>query len=182
MTPPRQRPSRDHPVVPLETALFHLSSYVYIWLTDWFLAVLGPCCRVRAFSSCGEQGLLPTVVAASLVAEHRFRCSAARGILPAQGSNLCPLHWRVDSYPLHHRGSPFTYLCRDGSNYSLQILFEKPPAEKIEINKYNFSAQQRGLGSSWNHRPRLKMASHWCQRWHTCFPVEQKTFSKDMWS
>ena len=25
---------------------------------------------------------------------HRPSCSAARGILPDQGSNLCPLHWQ----------------------------------------------------------------------------------------
>ena len=43
---------------------------------SFFLAVLGLCCCVRAFSSCGEQGLLFVVVcglliaAASLVAEH----------------------------------------------------------------------------------------------------------------
>ena len=30
----------------------------------------------------------------------------ARGIFPDQGLNLCPLHWQVDSYPLHHQGSP----------------------------------------------------------------------------
>ena len=41
-----------------------------------FLAVLGLCCCVRAFSSCGEQGLLFIVVhrlliaVASLVVEH----------------------------------------------------------------------------------------------------------------
>ena len=43
---------------------------------SFFLAVLGLRCCVRAFSSCGEQGLLFVVVcglliaAASLVAEH----------------------------------------------------------------------------------------------------------------
>ena len=40
------------------------------------MAALGPCCCMRAFSSCGEQGLLFVVVrglltvVASLVAEH----------------------------------------------------------------------------------------------------------------
>ena len=47
--------------------------YLFIYL---FLAELGLCCWARAFSSCGEQGLLFIVVcglliaAASLVAEH----------------------------------------------------------------------------------------------------------------
>ena len=30
----------------------------------------------------------------------------ACGIFPDQGSNPCPLHWQVDSQPLHHQGSP----------------------------------------------------------------------------
>ena len=30
----------------------------------------------------------------------------ACGILLDQGSNLCPLHWQVDSLPLNHQGSP----------------------------------------------------------------------------
>ena len=41
----------------------------------------------------------------SVVEEHRLSCSPACGIFPDQGSNLCLLHWQVDSYPLHHQGS-----------------------------------------------------------------------------
>ena len=29
---------------------------------------------------------------------------------PSQGSNPHPLHWQVDSYPLHHQGSPVNIL------------------------------------------------------------------------
>ena len=49
--------------------------YLFIYL---FLAALGLCCCARAFSSCGEWGLLFIVVrglltaVASLVAEHRL--------------------------------------------------------------------------------------------------------------
>ena len=32
-------------------------------------------------------------------------CSAKCEIFLAQGSNPCPLHWQVDSYPLCHQGS-----------------------------------------------------------------------------
>ena len=45
-------------------------------LINLFLAVLGLCCWVRAFSSCGEQGLLSVAVrgllsvVASLAVEH----------------------------------------------------------------------------------------------------------------
>ena len=32
--------------------------------------------------------------------------SSSRGIIPTRGSNLCLLHWQVDSLPLCHLGSP----------------------------------------------------------------------------
>ena len=44
--------------------------------------------------------------AGSAVVAHGPSCSAARGILPNQGSNPCPLHWQADSQPLRHQGSP----------------------------------------------------------------------------
>ena len=53
--------------------------------------------------------------AGSVVVAHGLSCSAACGIFPDQGSNLCPLHWQADSQPLCHQGSPsyvfYTYLC-----------------------------------------------------------------------
>ena len=87
------------------------------------MAALGLCCCPQAFSSCCERGLLFVAVrgllnaVASLVAKHRLKvhslqqlwhtgsvvmahglsCSAACGIFPDQGSNLCPLHWQADS-------------------------------------------------------------------------------------
>ena len=51
------------------------SDFLFIYLS-LFLRVLGLCCCARAFSSCGEQGLLFVavrgllIVVASLVAEH----------------------------------------------------------------------------------------------------------------
>ena len=60
---------------------FSLSSYPVMWrsfLIYLFLAALGLHCCVRAFSSCGKQGLLFVAVrglliaVASLVAEHGF--------------------------------------------------------------------------------------------------------------
>ena len=44
--------------------------------------------------------------AGSVVVAHGPSCSTARGILPDQGSNPCPLHWQADSQPLRHQGSP----------------------------------------------------------------------------
>ena len=52
--------------------------FVYKFILFLFLAALGLCCCVQAFSSCGERGLLFVVVrglliaVASLVAEHRL--------------------------------------------------------------------------------------------------------------
>ena len=47
----------------------------------------------RGLSSCGMWALVPK----------------ACGIFPDQGSNLCPLYWQADSYPLYHQGGPSQY-------------------------------------------------------------------------
>ena len=93
-------------------------------LNDWtelnwkYLFIFG--CAVfvvmQPFSSCREQGLLPSCDARAFhclgfschraqalgpvgsVAEvHWFTCPMARGIFPDQGLNLCPLHWQAGS-------------------------------------------------------------------------------------
>ena len=61
------------------------------------------------FSSCGmgsvvvAHGLQST---GSVAVAYGLSCSAACEILPDQGLNPCPLHWQVDSQPLHHQRSP----------------------------------------------------------------------------
>ena len=95
-----------------------------IYLFYLFLAVLGLRCWARAFSSCGERGLLFIAVRgllitvasrcgawalgvwASVVVPRGLSGSAACGIFLDQGSNPCPLHWQAHSQPLHHPGSP----------------------------------------------------------------------------
>ena len=42
-----------------------------------------PCCRAQAVGAW-----------ASVVAAHGLTCPMVRGIVPKQGSNLCPLHWQ----------------------------------------------------------------------------------------
>ena len=54
------------------------------------------------FAKHGLQG-----AGASLVVVHGLSCSVTCGIFLDQESNLCPLHWQVDSKPLDHQGSPF---------------------------------------------------------------------------
>ena len=41
----------------------------------------------------------------------RLSCSVACGILPDQESNPCPLYLQMNSYPLHHHGSPLILFC-----------------------------------------------------------------------
>ena len=64
-----------------------------------FLAVLGLHCCAQAFSSCGEQGLLPAHVerVGSVLVVDWLSCPEACGIFPDQGLNLCPLYWEADS-------------------------------------------------------------------------------------
>ena len=51
----------------------------------------------------------------SSAAVHRLNRFAASGILPDQGSRLCPLQWQVDSWPLDHQGSsPSNTYCSTG--------------------------------------------------------------------
>ena len=56
----------------------------------------------RGLSDCGT---------GSVAVAHRLRCCAPCRIFKNQGSNPCPLHWQVDSYPLHHQGSPAPVFC-----------------------------------------------------------------------
>ena len=55
---------------------FFSFNFLFIYFIYFFLAALGLCCCTRAFSSCGERGLLFVAVSrlliavASLVAEH----------------------------------------------------------------------------------------------------------------
>ena len=62
----------------LQYPLIILFFFLIIYLIYLFLAVLGLRCCTRAFSSCGEQGLLFVevhrllIAVASLVAEHRL--------------------------------------------------------------------------------------------------------------
>ena len=85
----------------------------------FFLAVLGLHRCTRAFSSCGEWGLLSScsawgihgllIAVASFVAERKLSCSTACEIFSDQGWNLCLLRRQVDSLPWSHQGSPGTH-------------------------------------------------------------------------
>ena len=103
-----------------------------------YLCYTGSLLQGRLFSSCAEQGLpFCCGVQAShcggfsccsawvqgytgpVVLGHRLSCSTACRIFLDQGSNLCLLHWQVDSLPLSHQGSPI-----------ILIYCEQPPSGK----------------------------------------------------
>ena len=48
---------------------------------------------------------------------HRFP-APRHGIFIDQGLNLCPLHWQVDSYPLHHQRSPNMFVQQSNDAWS----------------------------------------------------------------
>ena len=89
---------------------FYLFFSVLVFIAARKLALVGATlhCSTRAshcggFSCCRAWALRR---ATSVVVVQGHCCSATRRIFLDQGSNLCPLHWQVDSYPLDHQGNP----------------------------------------------------------------------------
>ena len=92
--------------------------FIYFWLCWVFISLCGPSLVETSggYSSSWCVGFsLPWPLllwstgsrrAGSVVVAHGLSRSAACGIFPDQGSNLCRLHWQADSQPLHHQGSP----------------------------------------------------------------------------
>ena len=123
----------------LEKCLFKSFAYWLIdWLIDWlpcwvFVSVRGlsliAASGGHSSSRCAGLSLSRPLLlrstgsrrADSVIVAHGPGCSAACGILPDQGSNLCPLHWQADSQPLRHQGSP--------------LIFFKVKKTKNELNK-----------------------------------------------
>ena len=62
----------------------------------------------RGFSCCGPQALGSRLRSCGLKAPELqlSSCSELCVIFLDQGSNICPLHWQVNSWPLDHQGSP----------------------------------------------------------------------------
>ena len=91
--------------------------------------VLGLCCYVWAFCSCGYQDTFPCGPWASpyggfsccqaqalgawalVLVAHGLSCSTACGTSQDQGLNPCPLHWQVYSDLLYHQGIPRPCYC-----------------------------------------------------------------------
>ena len=92
--------------------------FIYLWLSWVFVSVRGLSLVVASgghgSSRCAGLSLSRPLLlrstgsrrAGSVIVAHGPSCSAACGIFPDQGSNLCPLHWQTDSQPLRHKRSP----------------------------------------------------------------------------
>ena len=90
----------------------------YFWLCWIFISVRGLSLVVasggHSSSRCAGLSLSRPLLlrstgsrrAGSVGVAHEPSCSTACGIFRDQGSNPCPLHWRADSQPLRHQGSP----------------------------------------------------------------------------
>ena len=105
-------------LIPNSQSQVYLAIY-FIFKIYLFLAALGLCCCMQAFSSCSSGGcslfrcmgfsmqwLFLLQHEAFVVVMHRLSCSAACGIFLDQGLNPCLLHFQRDSYPLDQQGSP----------------------------------------------------------------------------
>ena len=120
--------------------------YIYFWLCWVFVSVRGlsPVAASGGHSSSRCAGLSPSRPlplrstgsrhAGSALVAHGLSCSAARGILPDQGPNPCPLHWQADSQPLRHQGSPvhpiLKIMIRKGKDALTVEIYELPVVPK----------------------------------------------------
>ena len=106
----------------------------YLWLCWVFISVRGLSLVVASGGHSSSQcaGLSPSRPlllrstgsrhAGSVIVAHGPSCSTACGIFPDQGSNPCPLHWQVDSQPLHHQGSPMCiFIFRDFYKFKVNL-------------------------------------------------------------
>ena len=104
---------------PLPVALKDLQLFfIYLWLCWVFVSARGltPVAASGGHSSSRCAGLSLSRLlllwstgsgrAGSVIVAHGPSRSAARGVLPDQGSNPCPLRWQADSQPLRHQGRP----------------------------------------------------------------------------
>ena len=77
-------------------------------------------------------GLL--IAVASLFAEHGLQLPEAHGIFPDQGSNLCPLPWQADSYPLYHLGVLKMFLVVTAQGQMLLAFRKQSPGMFVALH------------------------------------------------
>ena len=93
---------------------------------DRFLTVVSClCCGAQALGIRASAAMACRLSSCGLRAlERRFSSCGARTQLlrsmqdpPGPGLNPCPLHWQVDSQPLHHQGSPLVFFKSRASQF-----------------------------------------------------------------
>ena len=119
----------------LSIFFFNIYLFIFLWLCWVFASVRGlsPAAASGGHSSsrCTGLSLSRSLLlrstgsrrAGSVIVAHRPSCSAACGTLPDQGSNPCPLHWRADSQPMRHQGSPISLFLKVYFNIFCDVWF-----------------------------------------------------------
>ena len=136
---------------------------IYFWLCWVFVSVQGlsPIAVNRGQSSSRCAGLSlsqPLLLqstgsrcAGSVVVAHGPSCSAACGIFPHQGSNLCLLHWQADSQPLRHQGNPEMDFFKTNFEMSCCIMNEVNRTSIPASKGVSFSVdRQTAPGGAWH--------------------------------
>ena len=117
----KSRPSwlKDFP-----TAAFFFFKYLFIYYYFWLCWIFVAALRFLLLRSTGSRACgLSSVV-------HGLNCSTACGIFPDQGSNPCPLHWLVGSYPLDHQRRPVYPFLKEDLLLQLSVFF---PSDSLLI-------------------------------------------------
>ena len=84
---------------------------------------------------------------------YKLSCSVACGICSDQGSNLCPLHWQVDSSPLSYQGSPTLHIfIRKQRTRYLTYWYTSKPLHSLHGLRASGQAQQKAPGCWWRTR------------------------------
>ena len=104
-------------LIELHLFFFKFYLFIYLWLCWVFVSVRGlslvAASGDHSSSRCAGLSLSRPLLlrsTGSATVAHGPSRSAACGIFPDQGSNLCSLHWQADSQPLRHQGSPELHL------------------------------------------------------------------------
>ena len=101
-----------------------------VWHTGSVVAACRPL-QHAGFSGCSTRALEHRF---SIVMAHGHSFPMACGIFPDQGSNLCTLHWQMDSYPMYHQGNPTYLFIGEESLFQRpagQLQFSEAPVDRI---------------------------------------------------
>ena len=92
-------------------------------------------------------------------------------MFPEQGSNLCVLHWQVDSLPLSPQGSQEfgSYLCISGSSCFNRTAAECPAASERSAVKLICRMRISPSHPHWHQLPRLHLYKHFIDFYATVF-------------